>query len=54
LYNPQLETFITVAESGSFAKAADINHPHSIKNSAGTHRPALLLCSPSAPKGCFL
>ena len=23
MYNPQLETFITVAESGSFAKAAD-------------------------------
>jgi hypothetical protein len=54
LYNPQLETFITVAESGSFAKAADINHPHSIKKQRRNTPPGTALCSPSAPKGCFL
>jgi hypothetical protein len=53
LYNTQLETFITVAESGSFAKAADINHPHSIKKQRRNTPPGTALCSPSAPKGCF-
>jgi hypothetical protein len=53
LYNPQLETFITVAESRSFAKAADINHPHSIKKQRRNTPPGTASLQPFRTEGLF-